>query len=427
MKITIKELLITKNVKAENIFFWSLERNNAKEFHEILLTYLQWVAPRNDERKYIFLDEICSIPKWSKELIYFANNGSLENTSVMVTGSHSMDLKYSTELMPGRREGGKEDPIDMILLPMKFSELVHLLWPDLKKKLFDIGLITKADRQKVLLELFEGKISNKLQELLPYKRQLDQLFETYMLTGGIPSVINEYQETKKISTKLFNIYLTAIIGDLRRFKFKEEYFKQIMREVFSTITTPITWNSFTKRTAIGSHNTVKDYIEALEDLFVLNVVYRYTDHDKRIHHFNKKLYVQDPFIFHALHGWAFSKKDYFTNAKANLLNIEVKSNLVENIVHNHITRFVYGLNPRDLFDPKDIICYYQSKRGKEIDFVFLYDEKEYPIEVKFQNQIKGSDFANFGAFRKGVMVTKDELGLHRHYAKIPCSMFLMLV
>ena len=37
-----------------------------------------------------------------------------------------MDMKHSVELMPGRRGGDDEVPLDKILLPMKFSESIRL-------------------------------------------------------------------------------------------------------------------------------------------------------------------------------------------------------------------------------------------------------------------------------------------------------------
>lgn len=141
----------------------------------------------------------------------------------------------------------------------------------------------------------------------------------------------------------------------------------------------------------------------------------------------KKVYLQDPFIFHALHGWSNNKKDYFTNSKANILNLEIKSKLIESIVYNHLCRLSFWLNPKDLFDPKDSICYYEDNSGKEVDFVLLFDEKFYPFEVKYQSTIVDSDFFAFKSFKKGVLITKDELGLYRNYVKIPVSLFLMLI
>jgi len=427
IKLIIKDLLLNKNVKPEDILFWSCERNDDKELNKIIQTYLDWRHSNKAARKYVFLDEICGIKNWPKEIIYFANKGEFVNCSLILTGSHSMDLKHSTELMPGRRGGDENNPLDKILLPMKFSEFVQLLWPEFKQKMFDYNIIKKSDRQEKILDLFEGKISEDLNNLMLFKKQLDSLFEIYLLTGGIPSTINELKDIGKISTRLFNVYLTAIIGDLGRYNYKEHYFKQIMREIFNSLSNPISWNSFTKSTEIKSHNTVQEYITALEELYIANISYRCSIHDQKIHSFMKKMYVQDPFIFHALHGWANGKKDYFKNAKANILNLEIKSKLVESVVYNHLCRFSFGLNPKDLFDPKDTICYYEAKNKKEVDFVLLFDDKYYPFEVKYQSKINNSDFFGFKSFNKGVLITKDELGMHRNYVKLPVSIFLLLV
>lgn len=427
MKIMIRDLLLSKKVNPENIFYWSFERNDSEEMHSILQTYLDWKPVSKKDRKYLFLDEICSVKNWSKELIYFANKGNFKNCSVLVTGSHSMDLKHSTELMPGRRGGDENNPLDKILLPMKFSEFVKLVSPEIKQKLFDFELVKNMDKQKKLLDMFDGKIDETIQNLMPHKKLIDALFDIYLMSGGIPSAINEFKDTNKISTNLFNVYLSAIIGDLHRYGYKEHYFKQMMREIFTTLSNPVSWNSFTKRTDIASHNTVQDYATALEELYIANLSLRCSIHDKRLHSFYKKLYILDPFIFHALHGWSNGKTDYFANAKANLLDLEIKSKLVESVVYNHLCRFRYNLNPRDLFDPKDVVCYYEDKSKKEVDFVVLYDDQFYPFEVKYQATISNSDFFGFRSFKKGVLITKNELGTYSNYVKIPVSLLLLLI
>lgn len=427
MKIIIRDLLISQKIKPENIFFWSCERNDSKELNQIVQTYLDWRLNFPEERKYIFLDEICAVKGWPQEIIHFANKGSFTNCSIILTGSHSMDIKHSTELMPGRRGGEENNPLDKILLPMKFSEFVTLIWPEFKDKMFDTNLIETNDRKSRIFELFEGKISQDIINLAIYKKQLDSLFEIYLLTGGIPATINEFKSSNHISSRLFTVYLQAMVGDLHRYGYKEHYFKQIVREIFNSLSNPISWNSFTKNTEVKSHNTVQDYITALEELYIANISYRCSIHDRKIHSFMKKIYIQDPFIFHALHGWANNKKDYFTNAKANILNLEIKSKLIESVVNNHLCRFSFWLNPRDLFDPKDNICYYEDKSKKEVDFVLLFDEKFYPFEVKYQSTIAESDFFAFKSFNKGILITKDDLGVYRNYAKIPISLFLLLI
>ncbi|MBI2140984.1 ATP-binding protein [Candidatus Woesearchaeota archaeon] len=423
----IKDLLLGKKIKPENIFYWSFENNNPEELSRILQTYLDWRLSAKEERKYLFLDEVCAIKDWARHVISFANKGSFVNCTIVVTGSHAMDMKHETELMPGRRGGGANEPLDKILPPMKFSEFVTLLWPEFNKILFDLGFVRSYDKQNKMIKLFKGEIDQTILQLSLYKKRLDILLESYLLTGGIPATINEFMKRGEIPTNLFNVYLRAIIGDLHRYGYKEASFKQITREIFQTLSNPTSWNNFTKTTEVKSHSTVQDYITAFEELYIANLCYRCSIHDGRIHTFFKKIYFQDPFIFHALQGWANGKSNYFENAKSNVLNLEIKSKLIEAIVHNHLCRFAYGLNPRDLFDPKDNICYYQDSSKKEVDFVLKFNDLYYPFEVKYQATISNSDFFAFKSFNKGVLITKDELGKYRNYVKISVSIFLLLV
>ncbi len=424
IKNIIRELLLSAEVKPENVFFWSCERTMPENLNKVLQTYFNWRI--NDSgRKYIFLDEISDVKDWYREIVYFANKGDFENCSVVVTGSHSMDIKYSTEKMPGRR-GGKENPLDKILLPMKFSEFVKLVLPTFKQKMFDCNIVSKDHRKSKILDLFEGRISKDIETLLLHKKQLDSLLEIYLITGGIPATINEFVKTGSISRRTYDVYLQAIIGDLNRYSFKEKNVKQILTQLFTTFTTPISWNSITQASEVKHHETVDKYISAFEDLFIANVSYRKSV-DKRTHYFYKKVYFQDPFIYHALNGWVFNKPDYFKNAKSNVFNIETKSKLIESIVHNHLCRFAYGLNPHDLFVPRDNIFYYRDRNEKEIDFLIDFDEKLYPIEVKYQTSISDSDFTLFNQFGKGILISRNSLEPKGKYSAVPLSIFLMLI
>ena len=429
MKLIIKDLLSEKKAKPEDVFFWSCERNDAKELNAVIQTYLDWRVLSKDNRKYIFLDEICSVKNWSNELIYFANKGSFQNCTIIVTGSHSMDMKRSTERMPGRRGGDGSGPLDKILLPMKFAEFVELVYPELRSKLEALKLSEKEERYPKIKKLFEGKIDRSIEDLMVHKKQLDALFEEYLLTGGIPVAINELKEKGSISENTYAIYLKAIIGNLRKYRHKENTFKQIAREALRTLSTPVSWNSFAgEKTGIKSPKTVGEYAEALEELYVANISYRCKTHNRELLSDYKKIYFLDPFIFHALHGWSNEKKNYFKNAKDSILkNTEMKSKFVESVVYSHLCRFAYNLYLKDLFDPKSVLFYYRDKKNKEVDFVLSFDGKYYPFEVKYQANVSSSDFVGFSSFGKGVMISKNELRLWGRYVSIPLSIFLMLV
>ena len=114
--------------------------NNAEELSQIIQIYLNWTGVNSGDRKYLFFDEICSVKNWQREILHLSNKGLFENCSILITGSHSMDIKYSGETLPGRRGGSEDETLDKILLPMKFSEFVKLIEPKFNKILSDINL-----------------------------------------------------------------------------------------------------------------------------------------------------------------------------------------------------------------------------------------------------------------------------------------------
>lgn len=46
----------------------------------------------------------------------------IKNRTIVIIGSHSIDLRKSNEKLPGRR-GETSDVYDKIMLPMKFSDI----------------------------------------------------------------------------------------------------------------------------------------------------------------------------------------------------------------------------------------------------------------------------------------------------------------
>lgn len=124
LKIIIKELINSNKINPENIFFWSFEMNNAEELSQIIQIYLNWAGVKLGDRKYLFFDEICSVKNWQREILHLSNKGLFENCSILITGSHSMDIKYSGETLPGRRGGSEDETLSYNYNPInKFLDL----------------------------------------------------------------------------------------------------------------------------------------------------------------------------------------------------------------------------------------------------------------------------------------------------------------
>ena len=313
---------------------------------------------------------------------------------------------------------------------MKFSEYAETLNPDLKQFMETNGLTENQKKQELLSNLFEGKADSLLSMLLLYQPELDRLFDQYLITGGIPRSINEFFSKNKIDSSIYEIYIQSLIGDLARWNIPEMAIKQVLRSISGKLTTPASWRSIADETDIGAHVTVQKYVTALEDSFVLNVLYP-LDLPKKTASFKKekKIYFQDPFIFHALHAWASGLTDYFESANIYLSSPETRSKLVESIFHSHLVRFMYEKYPSDVFSPHDRIFYLKTGGGKkEVNFVLKENgNKLLGIELKYQSQINSSDYRGLTAFERGILVSKDKYDLSGKYATVPASLFLLLL
>jgi uncharacterized protein len=428
IKIMIRDLLIKRKVNPENVFFWSFEGLNEEDLADAVSTYLDWRINAKEEHKYLFLDEICQIKQWSQKIVRFANQGKFRNSTVIVSGSHAMDLKYSFERMPGRRGGVGNEPLDKILVPMKFSEYVCLIDPKMGQIMFDLDLNTRETRHKTLLNLFRGKVDPIVYQLDFSRKELDAHLDDYLMTGGFPSAVNQYHTNRKIDESLYNVYLTSIIGDLQKYRMNDEYLKQVSKAILNVYTTRISWNALTEHTGIGSRNTVEEYVRTLEELFVGGVVYRWRMEKGRMDpKSNKKVYIHDPFLFHTLRAWSHTIGPYFQTAKPFLFTPEGMANLIESVVYDHLCRLAYDLRPRDLFDPKDVVGFFRDKKHREVDFILIHENKKYPIEVKYRNKITANSYANFAPFGPGTLISKQHLTQCRKHSCIPASIFLMLV
>lgn len=72
--------------------------------------------------------------------------------------------------------------------------------------------------------------------------------------------------------------------------------------------------------------------------------------------------------------------------------------------------------------------YWRSNRGKEIDFVVIWNDKEVPIEVKYQSRIIPSDYTTIKrSFDKGLVLTKDSFFQDETVIGVPVSCFLYLL
>lgn len=435
IKLQIRDFL-QEGVSPWNIMYYAFDVDNTpKDLVGIIKNYLDNTKrQRGKERCYLFLDEISSIKNWQNGIKRLWDQKRLQNCTVVATGSHAIDLKLSTEKLPGRR-GDIADAYDKIMLPMKFSEYVSVIDPHLKQEMWNRGFVRRQSRLHMFNQLMQLVIDERLYDLQSYMDELNHHLSNYLLTGGIPKVVNEYNKTGHIGEEIYTTYLNVILGDLNSLHRDETLFRQLIANVIKNTSWPASWRSLSKETDIGSPNTVMEYVHMLRDMFILTVFYQYDAQKKKaLFEKEKKIHFHDVFFLHALNGW-ISNTGSFKLSHSFVENEANQGTLVEGIIGDHLIRLAFALSSKkQTFDYANFLFFWKYGKEEEVDYVFNDGTTiELPIEVKFRNTITNRDldgiinFKRFTSVKNGILISKAKLSVDRECVSIPASMFLLLI
>jgi predicted AAA+ superfamily ATPase len=436
LRLKIREML-KNGVDARRIFYWACDQvDSFEKLSSTISGYVDWARRFSKDRLYLFLDEVSAVKDWQRSIKYLYDTGKLNDCLVLLTGSHSLDLAKAAESLAGRR--GEVDKIadnipDKIFLGAKFSEYVETRSSSILSVLRDLRLFSTQNRLQVMRTLSEGRVPHNIHALEPYLKDLQGLLEDYLLTGGVPRAVNNYISQGVIPDIVYSDYVSLILRDISRWGGNEAFLRQIMQRIIETLSSQVSWNALKDETEISTHDTARWYVDVLKNSFVVSYLH-HLDRDKEAPYYRKakKIYFNDPFIFHALRWWAFGRKDPFQEATDFLRNPENVSKLMESVVCNHLIRFLFNMEPSSQFDYTTKLFYWESSKKREVDFVAKSGEAFLPIEVKYQGSIQRNDvygiidFMKGGKSHKGILVTKDSLTQGRNYAGIPMPIFLLI-
>jgi predicted AAA+ superfamily ATPase len=280
------------------------------------------------------------------------------------------------------------------------------------------------------------EIDSRFSESFAMLSKLNLYFQDYLLTGGIPKVIDEYLKNGRIGSSKYNIYLQSIIGDMHSLDADENIFKRLIKYVIEKIHYPFSYRDIQKNIDVGSPNTIERYINLLCNMFILTTYYHYdSTHKEKRSDKPKKIGFHDPFFFHVLNSW-IRPEDAFNTSQSFLSDKHNQGFLVESIIGDHLIRLAFHLvKKKQMFDYSNYLFYWQDKHRYEVDYI-LYDGDEIlvPIEVKYTNgDIKKEDINGLINFKKitgkknAIVITKDKFNIKDEYVEIPASIFLLLI
>lgn len=253
-KSTLLRQLMKKHYKEQDFYYLSFEDERlfnfkAEDFNIIYETLVELFG----EKKTFFIDEIQNITNFESFVRRFYDAGF----KFFITGSSAKLL--SKEI--GTKLTGRH--VDIVVKPFSFEE-------------FLISKNFKLDEQAVF------KTNTRA--------ELKKHFADFLVGGGMPEYV-QYRDPEILT----RVYEDIVIKDIvARYKVDNaEQLKELYQYLITTVSQRFSYNSLKKFIKINSANTIKKYIDYLEETYFASRVNKFDYSLKKQIVNDKKLYVVD--------------------------------------------------------------------------------------------------------------------------------------
>ncbi|MDO4219358.1 MAG: ATP-binding protein [Synergistaceae bacterium] len=370
-----KRYLLEHDVPTSHIIALELDLHKNKKYRnpDTILEYIESLI-KDDEQYYILLDEVQMLQDFEEVLNSLLH---IRNADIYVTGSNSKFL--SKDVITEFRGRGDE----IHIFPLSFKEFMQI-----------------------------------------YSGDVYQGWAEYVVYGALPLTVTMKTEEQKISylTNLFKeTYLKDIIERHNIEKTQElEDLINILASAIGSLTNPPKIQA-TFKSEIQSKislNTIRQYIEYLEDAFIIKGVSRYNVKGRRYIGSPLKYYFEDVGL---------------RNARLGFRQIE-ENHLMENIIYNELRSRGYSVDIGVVEKRGTADDGKEYRKQLEIDFVANMGSKRYYIQSAFtmptEEKImqEKSPLVNVNDFFKKIIITKDVMNIRRdEYGIITMSIYDFLL
>jgi len=369
IKLVIGKLL-ELGVEPQRILYLSCDRlASRRELLNIIRNF--YVENLGAESLYLFLDEVTYLEDWNIVLKNLAETAWAERIAIVATGSNPVTIRAREERLPGRRVEGNE----YYFKPLTFREFIANV---AERIIPDIG-------GKIAVKVGDGVspentlLRRKILELKPYIEELTHLLNIYLLVGGFPEAITSYLREGTVPDKVYEEIIRLILGDISKLRRSEEVALAILRYILENpgrtdYKTIAAWADI-------HHETARDYMEALQDAFIIHVL-KCWDLNRKIHHprKQKKIAFTDPLLYHAVQKYVYGLtwEEMLNRASKD------RDRLVEMAVISHLAQLEEAPHLKEWWS---YLGYYYD-RQREIDAVLKMGDRMLGFEIKYREQIK---------------------------------------
>lgn len=354
------EYLLSQGVLESHIIKIELDQRKNRIYRDpdVILDYIETLI-EDDKQYYILLDEVQMLNDFEEVLNSLLH---ISNADIYVTGSNSKFL--SKDVITEFRGRGDE----IHVFPLTFKEFMQVYDGD----------------------MYRG-------------------FADYIVYGGLPLISTMKTETQKVNylTNLFNeTYLKDIIERNHIEKTQElEDLINVLASAIGSLTNPPKIQA-TFKSSIGSAisiNTIRQYIEYLEDAFIISKAQRYNVKGRKYIGTPLKYYFEDIGL---------------RNARLGFRQVE-ETHLMENIIYNELRYRGYSVDVGVVEKREMSENGKQIRKALEIDFVANLGSQRYYIQSALsmptpekQIQEKTSLINVADSFKK-IIIVKDIVNVKR--------------
>jgi len=339
-KTTLLRQLMDEMIRdGRKVMYLNLDYEADNQFFESQITLIAKIKNDIGSAGTVFIDEV----------------QRKENAGVFLKGIYDMDLGYKFVVTGSGSFELNEKNVESMAGRKRLFELNSLSFKEFVDYKTDYRYVEKYD----LLQRFESdKLSLMLQE--------------YLVFGGYPAVVlaNGEAEKRLLATEIFNSYLDKDIrGWLGVDKIQE--FTEMCRVLAAESGQLLDMTKLGKQTAL-SYKTIKNYLWYLEKTYIIRTVRPFGKNKVNELVRSPMVYFNDLGMRNFLLGQLYQR--------------DFKINLVDTsfLFQNLIFLMLIDLTEINLL-PYDI-CYWRTKSGAEVDFVWGNIVKPIPVEVKFSKQ-----------------------------------------
>lgn len=406
-KTTIVKSLIKKLLKKgeRRVLYFDFDYINDPDAIREVLVNARKLHPEPVGQWFFFLDNVTGVPEWEEGIKAAMSAGIRGGDRVVVTGANAAEVWREDETSIETEEIIKHFPMSFRDFCVQIKEL------DLPDISLSVPELLKPDGEVLAKTLYLQVVG------------LERALRDYSNVGGYPAAISDYVSSGTVAPTTVDGLWNSITKELSRSGKDPIRARKLLEHVRVSVGSTFKWTDAAEAMGVGSHNTAKDYVKTLTDMFVVFPVRSWNKKAGKLEaRRQRKLYFTDPLLEH------ISDRSRLGNSIADALEA-IPVERLEGLMGSSFYRIEN--RERDYLESMvRELGYWTSSSKREVDFVLpTGNGARFAVEVKGDDEDSGraSRLALKNGFGKGIVATSTRFEFDEKVPLVPVSVILAAV